>query len=270
MRLAGATGLFLLNSVQSKRALLLFDEVYTSAIASFDVITPDALAAVAEEYDPAEIRSLAFGEGRRLRSLLERAGAVKVLREPDDDCFGGTWSARGGTLARRVACEATDVCGFPVAAFVRNDHVVGIDAGVASTLRLVIEALPLPGVDTPFEAVLDWRSDPESRARHVRLRAWLAKLSRNQTDLDFDEIATMIDDYDTYMRKHHQTMERTRVEVVVVTLARVIEDAMQFKLSTAIEKLFHVFTKETTVFAAELAAPGREVAYIATARQRFN
>ena len=84
-----------------------------------------------------------------------------------------------------------------------------------------------------------------------------------------DAIASMLDDYDSYMRRHHKRMTRGRLEVIVTTSADVLEELTHLKFAPTVERLFRLFRDEADATSPDLDAPGREVAYIYSARKHF-
>ncbi len=138
-------------------------------------------------------------------------------------------------------------------------------------LRVVFESLPLPNSETPWEAIVDWRRDPEATEQYRALRAWIARFAReNPEAVDIEEeLISKLATYERYIAIQHKKMQRTRLEAVVLPLAEIAEDALHLRLSGAASKLFGLFKEEVGLLESELSAPGREVAYIASSRARF-
>jgi hypothetical protein len=147
----------------------------------------------------------------------------------------------------------------------------GTVSSAANVLRVVLHALPLPGANTPWEAISEWRSDEAAGRKFRRLRHWInSTIRRNALSYDLvDELATLIDDYETYMALQHQHFRKGTTEIIATTSLEFIEDVVKFKPSQLISKLFDISRDEVRLIEAELRAPGREVAYISAARERF-
>ena len=140
-----------------------------------------------------------------------------------------------------------------------------------SILRLVLHELPMPDDTTPWEAIADWRSDAEARRQYRRLRNWISGMARSawsEADV-YDTLATLLDDYTTYVLIHHKHLRRGRLEVISTITAGLLEDLAHMRPSSAMERLFALSRDELTLLETELNAPGREIAYIASARERF-
>ena len=59
-------------------------------------------------------------------------------------------------------------------------------------------------------------------------------------------------------------------ETLICTTAEIAESLVKFKWSNIAKKLFEVKHKQVALLKAEMSLPGREVAYIIKARERFN
>ena len=59
------------------------------------------------------------------------------------------------------------------------------------------------------------------------------------------------------------------IETLVCTTAEIAESLVKFQWSKIAKKLFEVRHKQIELMKVEMAAPGREVAYIVKARERF-
>lgn len=141
----------------------------------------------------------------------------------------------------------------------------------ADLLRVVLNRLPLPTDETPWEAIFDWRKDEEAQVQYRRIiSAISAAAAKGAHPADFeDEIATKLDDYARAMAIRHRLMMHSRLEVLFVTSMELIEDLVRFKFGSAAKKLLATDRTEVQLLKDELSIPGREFAYIATATARF-
>ena len=63
--------------------------------------------------------------------------------------------------------------------------------------------------------------------------------------------------------------ENRQAGQLVVTTAEIAESLVKFQWSNIAKKLFEVRHKQIDLMKAEMTLPGREVAYIVKARERF-
>jgi hypothetical protein len=138
-------------------------------------------------------------------------------------------------------------------------------------IRLVLNELPLPDAATPWRAIAEWRSDDDARRKYRRLRTWISSMTRSdlpEGDIA-DGLATLLDDYVEYMSLQHKRLTRSRAEVILTAAAGIVEDLARVRLSAVVQRMFGMLKEETALLTAELEAPGREIAYVAVTKKRF-
>lgn len=260
--LVGVVSALFLSSSEAKRFLLLFDRV----------ITPSPMV-------PVDGRE----EISRALDLLERAGAISYVDDPAQLGNGSPFERT--YLAAKTPTERIAVVDFQSRVLSDALHTKGVEtvpvlyrsvlppvpadaSSKAEVLRVILNAFPLPSSETPFSAILDWRSDEEALRKYRRLRAWISRASQPTSTAAqiSEELATLLDDYELYMRSQHTKLARGRIEIIVTTAAEVLENVATLKLSTAVSRLFGLLKEDATLLQSELSAPGREVAYVAHAR----
>ena len=141
----------------------------------------------------------------------------------------------------------------------------------SNALEVVLNALPQPTDDTPWEAILDFRADPETREKLVRLHSWLNKIGSEDTSPgEFaDELAGMVTEYEAYMRSHRLAISRGVLMTIVVTAPEVAQRVLDLKWGEAAKTLFSIFDTKVELLKAERAAPHRDIAYIVAAHDEF-
>lgn len=139
------------------------------------------------------------------------------------------------------------------------------------TPSIILKALPIPSSTTAWEHINEYRSDSNSQSKFLALRNWMNDLSRS--DLKPNEIEQklifLVDQYQNHMKLHKMKTRKGTLETIVVTSAELIENIAKLKLSEAAKKLFSFRERKINLLETELSAPGREVAYILDAHERF-
>lgn len=127
--------------------------------------------------------------------------------------------------------------------------------------------LPIPSELTPWEQVLEFRSDRKVREHFVALRRWIDKtvpsdlsLKEVQGELDY-----LLNSYENYMRIHRIEFRWELLRVILSAPAAAIKcDWVKLaSLPSDIAKC------RINLLKAELNAPGREIAYLVRAREEF-
>jgi hypothetical protein len=137
---------------------------------------------------------------------------------------------------------------------------------------VVINALPIPGDSTPWEQIIEYRSDPDSLSKFLALRHWMSEVARAElTPAEVEEkLEYLIDQYDRHMKFHRIKTNVGTLETVVTTGAEILGDLASFKWGKAVEALFSLKRRQVALLEGELTAPGNEVAYIVKARELFS
>lgn len=138
-------------------------------------------------------------------------------------------------------------------------------------INLLIEEIPIPDSNTPWEAIIDFKNDSDSKGRFASLKNWVNKTVKS--DYSIGEIKDEIDDLmyqyrkslDIHKIKHHQGVLQT----IIVGSAELIENALRLKFSNIAKGLFQINQGKADLMNLELTAPGNELAYIYQAQNKF-
>src|SRR5215217_1874788 len=108
-------------------------------------------------------------------------------------------------------------------------------------VHIVLDRMPMPDASTPWEAILDWRNDPEARGKFASLRCWINRAVKSGDPLDEldDLLEAQLDEYSTYMRDQHKKFKRGRFETFCTALVQVLEELPKLKLSPLLDVVFH-------------------------------
>ncbi len=280
-----------------KRAAMLFDSVYLLRATRLQVTPPEPDATPFEldikgiDPDPAtsdwlEQNGMAVSIGPEHSELWQaaitaylRAGVVAVVSKTGErigvqpppfpeygdvqqraNAFYDRMSRHFASLARSHSTDVlVPLLRSPLASLASTEQ------READLLHAIVANLPLPDDTTPWEVIRDFRSDPEAQIKYRRLRNWINEMAATSIVVPhaIDRLATLTDDYCTFMRLRHQRFGSSTLEIVLTTTAEVVENVARFRLSAAVRELFALKHARHTLLLNELQAPGREVAYVA-------
>lgn len=140
------------------------------------------------------------------------------------------------------------------------------------TLTVVLKKFPiLDDLTVPYEKILEFKEDPDSRSKFLALRNWMIDISRagySQRELE-EKIEYLLEEYERHLDFHAIKTRRSVFEVVTITTLEALENIATFKWSKLGKSLFSLGRMEYALMEAERKAPGRELAYIAKARDQF-
>jgi hypothetical protein len=140
----------------------------------------------------------------------------------------------------------------------------------SDVIQLVVKDLPIPGAKDSLESVMDFRE--ESRASGLpQLRVWINEMASGKlTGVEIsDKLEDLVSQYERALRIARMDRDASLVETVVTTTAEIAEGLVKFQWSNMAKKLFEVRHKQIAEMKEEMSFPGREVAYIVKARERF-
>lgn len=167
-------------------------------------------------------------------------------------------------------CSATSIMPSP-----SEEHLLMGGAKQADVASLVLKELPVPDELTPWEAILEFRRDEQTKRHLSRLKRWSRGAARrlltqavSNAELE-DEIEEMLQNYRDHMKVFKMKAQATLLENLVTLGAGALEDIAKLKLESLASRFFQVRHQRIALMGAELKAPGRELAYIANAQERF-
>jgi hypothetical protein len=146
-----------------------------------------------------------------------------------------------------------------------------VHAKKAEIISMVFNKIPIANDTTPWEAIIDWRNDPEARAKFARLRVWVNSASRGELSTAelSDSMEALLADYSAYMSDQHAKIGRGYWELTCTAVVKFLEELPRIKLSPALDVAFHASRSHAQLIEAERKAPGREVAYLLATHDRF-
>jgi len=138
-------------------------------------------------------------------------------------------------------------------------------------IDIVINSFPEPDHNTSWEQILDFRADPGSATKLLRLRNWIREMSHGE--LAHYEIKEKLEwalhEYEEHLRIHKIKTANSVLRTMIVGTAEAVENILKLKLKDAANLLFFARERHVAFLQAEAEAPGRELAYVYSARQRF-
>lgn len=136
---------------------------------------------------------------------------------------------------------------------------------------VIVKSLPLPNDDTPLGRILDFRQDENVRKTLLAFKVWQDSVVKSE--LTAREVANLLNhlvaEYEGQLKLHRLKYRTGIFNTLVTTSAEVVEHLAGLKFSSAAKALFSLQTRKIALLEAENASVGREVAYIALARERF-
>lgn len=141
----------------------------------------------------------------------------------------------------------------------------------AQAIRVVLNELPFPNECCSLEDILAFRESARSQGLVQDLRKWLNEMASGAlSPIEISDILEhLVARYQRTFALEKERLTTGMLETIVITTAEIAECLVKFRWSRLAKKLFEVRHNQIDLMRAELALPGREVAYIVKARERF-
>ena len=138
-------------------------------------------------------------------------------------------------------------------------------------IEIVLNKLPLPNASTPWEAILDYRNDNDTKKSLRALRTWISKISSKDLPAHEieDELQFLMDEFDNHMRLHKLKADTEALQTLVKAPLGLIENLLRLKPTEILDPLFTFRKRQISLMEAEINAPGREIAYIFKTKELF-
>ncbi|HEU4629717.1 MAG TPA: hypothetical protein VFS08_08215 [Gemmatimonadaceae bacterium] len=138
-------------------------------------------------------------------------------------------------------------------------------------LSVIVRQMPVPDDRTPWEAILEWRRDEQAQVKYRRFKSWLSNVVMGDDapeHLD-DHLQTLLDDYRAHMHLHRMQVRIAQAESIVLPILEIVRHVFTGRWGEWVRAGFEVQRQQIALLQAELEAPGREIAYVVAAQDRF-
>jgi hypothetical protein len=142
------------------------------------------------------------------------------------------------------------------------------DTEKTEVIQIVLNALPVPDDSTPWEGILDYRSDPKSKKKISELRHWMNKFAEGKLTVTEakDEIEYLLNEYEKHLRLH-KIKTRTILMGVILQFGAAYLDKKVGPIATGIATYL---LGQVGLLEGEAKAPGKEVAYLVDTKRKFS
>lgn len=164
-----------------------------------------------------------------------------------------------------------------------NDYVPSIDMtyikNIENTFKskksnlvtLVIQKMPIFDNLTPWENIVEFKSNTDNIGKFAGLKVWMNKAISSGAS-----ISEIKDELDYLLHRHRKSLELHKIKYhsgtlqrIVVGTAELIENGARLKFSNIAKGLFSAHQEKVDLLQAELTAPGKEIAYIYQSQKTF-
>jgi len=136
---------------------------------------------------------------------------------------------------------------------------------------IILDKIPLPSETTPWEKIIDFRNDPDTRGYLQGLRVWmrnLSKLELSETEAN-EELDWLLSEQARFLKVHEIDSMWGAIGQVFVSSAELAEDLVKFRWGKIASGLVSLVNWKTELLKAEVESPHKEVNYIIRAQKEF-
>jgi hypothetical protein len=146
-----------------------------------------------------------------------------------------------------------------------------LDLQPRDVLSIVVKQLPVIGDIVPWEQILDFKADPNSRSKFLAFRNWINEVAKNElSPIEIEQkLEYLIDQYKQHMKVHKMKTNTGALQTFITSTAEVLGNLVSFKWGKAAEALFSLKKRQADLLEGELKSPGNEIAYIIKAQESF-
>jgi hypothetical protein len=148
----------------------------------------------------------------------------------------------------------------------------------SEVVEIVIQNIPMPHQDTPWEHIYEIKVDPHTRQKFLGLKNWIndtARLKLEPNEIE-DKLKSLISDYEAHMRLHKVKTRLQALKTVVmaeigIATAGVLTGhwAIAGLAGMIATPLYSLKMRKLGLQEEERRAPGKELAYIVKLKEEF-
>ena len=130
--------------------------------------------------------------------------------------------------------------------------------------QVLLNYFPTPDVNTPWERIIEFREDPDTKFRFALFRNWINKINRQNASMEefVDEYETLVYEYSQYMKMHEMKINPGVLETIFVAGSEFVENIIKLNFGKIAKQFFMFKQRKIDLFESESKAPGREVSYV--------
>jgi hypothetical protein len=212
--------------------------------------------------DPEDHKFIKIGSLTLIASQTDALLGPGASTLETNELFKHVWARATAAAITRAGEEATVLCTDQIGLSLPSEQPFG------DVLSVAFRYMPQPLESTPWEAIVEFRNDPDNRALLIAFRRWLRQFVRKPVvpaEVS-EEIEYLMHEYERHMRVQGMKVNTGFWETVITTGAKLAEDILKVKWADAAHAVFSLKHRRIQLLEAESNAPGREVAYILKAQ----
>jgi hypothetical protein len=136
---------------------------------------------------------------------------------------------------------------------------------------VVLDKLPMPSEDTPWEAILDFKADAEAQGYLQGLKVWMGEIARQKLTANEarEKLEWLLFQHQKHMKAHKLSYRWGILGGTFVAAAEILGGLPVVKWVKAAGAAVSIVERRQELMKAELANPAKEISYIVKAQEQF-
>lgn len=142
----------------------------------------------------------------------------------------------------------------------------------APVINILLNAFPVPTPDVPYQDVIEFKREEKVQTSLQLMRRWMRKnvAKENVSSITIaEELSDALHDYTEHMRLAGMKYRTEMCQVLVTFPLATVERVLKLRFSQLFDPIFAIRKAKIALYEAELKAPGRELAFLHSAKERF-
>ena len=141
----------------------------------------------------------------------------------------------------------------------------------SNIIQFILNDIPEPDTNTPWEQIVDFRSDEDVKNKYLAVINWINKVSNSSGSLSNlkDEYEYLYHDYIKHFKLHKLKYISTTLELIVTAGAEMLLALQSGEFISSSQSLLQINLSYIKLMEEETKIPGKEVAYIYHAKNEF-
>ena len=137
--------------------------------------------------------------------------------------------------------------------------------------EIVIDGIAIPDELIPWQDIIDFRNEDESKKRLLDLHLWISDLATGKVSYveAANRVQSLKERYRDSMKIAKMKFKTGIVRTIVVGLFALIENTLKLKLKEIADAPFNIVNGRAELMEREMDAPGRQLSYLVRLEDRF-
>jgi hypothetical protein len=143
----------------------------------------------------------------------------------------------------------------------------------SEVIQFLLNDIPEPDFNTPWEQIIDFRTDENVKNKYLALMNWVNKVASTTTTSLSDvkeEYEYLYSEYIKHFKLHKMKYNNTLLEVVVNASTAILLALQTGDFVSTFKNLFQLNSTHANLLSEEGKLPGKEVAYIYHTKGKFS